>query len=211
MTTNAGSGRRSSLVSRSATGCISIALISFALSSCVAPPYAEVTDCADYVETPSEYHMQAAGRAGMVTQQEHSFVCYATVLGRAQLEAARLAEVRGESPAVKRFAATTIDDQEKLVRRLRDVAEQQEGIIAPNGLDAPHLAMLGQLNGLSGEAFDRAYLQDQVQEGEATIAVFRQEVAEGSEQILRRFALDMLPLAEDRLRQAQSMMDDSRS
>jgi putative membrane protein len=188
-----------------------MALVSFTLSSCIAPPYARVTDCADYVETPSEYHIESAGRAGMVTQQEHSFVCYATVLSRAQRESARLAEGRGTNPTVKRFAATTIDDQEMLDRRLSDIAEQHDGIIAPYGLDAPHLTMLDQLNSLSGEAFDRAYLEDQVQEGEATIAVFRQEAAEGSEPILRRFALEMLPRAEQRLRAAQTIIDQSRS
>jgi len=190
---------------------MSMAFVSFALSSCIAPPYARVTDCADYVETPSEYHIESAGRAGMVTQQEHSFVCYATVLSRAQRESARLAEGRGANPAVTRFAATTIDDQEMLNRRLSDIAEQHEGILAPYGLDAPHLTMLDQLNSLSGEAFDRAYLQDQVQEGEATMAVFRQEVAEGGEPILRRFALDLLPLVEQRLREAQTIIDQLRS
>lgn len=195
---------------RSATGWISMALVSVALPSCIGPRYAQVTDCADYVETPSEYHIQAAGRAGMVTQQEHTFVCYAAVLGRAQLESARLAEARGTSPAVKRFAATTIVEQETLVRRLGNIAEQHEGIIPPYGLDAPHLAMLGQLNSLSGEAFDQAYLEDQVREGEATIAVFRQQVTEGGEPILRRFAIDMLPILEERLREAQSIIDHSR-
>jgi putative membrane protein len=186
-----------------------IALTSFAISSCAAPPFAQVTDCADYVETPSEYALEAWGRAGMVTQEEHSFVCYAAVLGRAQLESARLAEGRGTSPAVQRFAATTIDAQNTLDRRLTDIAEQHEGIVPPHGLDAPHLAMLDQLNSLSGEALDRAYLDDQVREGEATIAVFRQELAEGSEPILRAFALDTLPLVEERLREAQSLIDQS--
>jgi predicted outer membrane protein len=55
-------------------------------------------------------------------------------------------------------------------------------------------------------ALDRAYLEDQVREGEATIAVFQQELAEGSEPILRGFALDALPLVEERLREARSLI-----
>jgi putative membrane protein len=195
---------------RGATGWISMALAWLALSSCIAPPYAEVTDCADdYVETPSEYAIEAWARAGMVKQEEHSFVCYATVLDRAQLQSARLAQERAMSPAVKRVAATTIAEQEVLDRRLGDIAEQHEGVIPPHGLDEPHLAMLDQLKSLSGEAFDRAYLEDRLREEEATIAVLRQELAEGSEPILRRFALDTLPLVEERLRETQSLIDRS--
>jgi putative membrane protein len=192
---------------RGTTGRISTALASLVLSSCIGPPYADVTDCADYVLTPSEYHMEAAGRAGMLTQQEHTFVCYATVLGRAQLASARLAERQGTSPAVKRFAAATISEGEILDRRLGDIAEQYAGIIPPYNLDAPHLAMLDELSSLSGSAFDRVYLQNQLQDGEATIAVFQQEAAEGGEPIMRRFALHMLPLIEARVREAQSIVD----
>jgi putative membrane protein len=191
---------------RGAIGWISIALLSSGLSSCIGPPYAEVTDCEDYVETPSEYHMEAAGRAGMLTQQEHTFVCYATVLGRAQLASARLAERQGTSPAVKRFAAATISEGEPLDQRLSDIAEQYAGIISPSNLDAPHLAMLDQLSRLSGAAFDRAYLENQLQDGQAALAVFQQEVAEGGEPIMRRFAFYMLPLIEARVRKAQSII-----
>jgi putative membrane protein len=194
---------------RRAIGWISMALASFALPSCVAPPYATVTNCADYVETPSEYAVESWGRAGMVTQQEHSFVCHAAVLDRAQRRSAGLAEVRAASPAVKGLAVATLADQEMLARRLEGIAEQDDGIIPPHGLDEPHLAMLRQLSSLSGEAFDRAYLQDQIQEEQATIAVFRQELAEGSEPTLRQFALDTLPLVEQRLRETQSLIDQS--
>jgi putative membrane protein len=186
---------------------LSSMLIILGASSCVAPPYADVTDCADFVQTPSEYHMEIAGRAGMLTQQEHSFVCYAGVLGRAQVTSAMMAQQRSVNPAVTRFAAITAEDQEMLDRRLAATAEQHAGLIPPDGLDAPHLAMLDQLSQLSGEAFDRAYIEDQLQEAQATIAVLQEEMAEGSEPTLRSFARDVLPYVEERAREAQSIIE----
>jgi putative membrane protein len=182
-------------------------LVVLGASSCVVPPYADVTDCADFVETPTEYHTEFAGRAGMVTQQEHSFVCYATVLGRAQVTSAMMAQHRGASPAVTRFAAITVEEQEMLDRRLADIAEQHDGVIPPYGLDAPHLAMLDQLSTLSGDAFDRAYLEYQLQDAQATIAVLQQEVVAGSEPTLRGFARAALPHVEERAREAQSIIE----
>jgi putative membrane protein len=120
---------------------------------------------------------------------------------------AMMAQQRGVSPAVTRFAAITAGDQEMLNRRLAATAEQHAGLIPPDGPDAPHLAMLDQLSQLSGEAFDRAYIEDQLQEAQATIAVLQEEMAEGSEPTLRSFARDVLPYVEERAREAQSIIE----
>jgi putative membrane protein len=192
---------------KSALGCLLSMLVLFGASSCVAPPDTHVVDCADFVETPTEYHLEYAGRAGMLTQQEHSFVCSAAVLSQAQASSALMAQQRSASPVVTTFAADTLVDQERLGRHLADIAEEQAGLIPPRGIDAAHLAMLDELSRLSGDAFDRAYLQYQLQAGQATIAVFQEEIAAGSEPVLRRFALHALPVVEQRLRETQNIID----
>ncbi len=166
---------------------------------------ADVTDCKDFAPSPSEYQMEFAGRAGAVTQQEHTFICRATIFSRSQLSFARLAQQQATNPAVMRFAEGTIDSQERMRRRLFEIAMQQDGVIPPHGLDAPHLAMRDQLAGLSGAAFDRAYLQTAARDGQAAAADFAQEATSGGEPTLNRFAADMLPLIEQRARLAQSM------
>jgi predicted outer membrane protein len=65
--------------------------------------------------------------------------------------------------------------------------------------------MLDQLAGLSGDAFDRAYLQEEVQEDQIAMAVFTAEGASGSEPLLSKFATSAVPLVQDRLRLAQSI------
>jgi putative membrane protein len=181
-------------------------LLPLGASACVESPYyARVADCSDFVLSPTRYHVEYAGRAGMVTQQELNFVCAAAMLGRTEVISARMAQDRASSPAVIDFAARAADEQQRLDHSLAEIAEQHDGVVPPTGLDAPHIAMLDQLAGLSGAAFDRAYLQKELQEDRIAMAVFTAEAASGSEPLLSKFAASAVPLVQDRLRLAQSI------
>jgi len=180
-------------------------LILLGASAC-AGRNAEVADCANFVVSPSEFLMEFAGRPGTVTQEEHTFVCHATMFGRAQMAFARMAQRQAANPAVVKFAEQTLDEQATMNRHLFRIAEQEDGIVPPRGLDAPHLAMRDQLAQLSGDAFDRAYLQYTVQDGQAMIPVFNKETSSGAEPALNHFAANALPLIEQRVRSAQSII-----
>lgn len=165
-----------------------------------------VVDCADFTVTPSEFHMEFAGRAGGVTEQEHTFICRGTIYGRAQVAFARMAQQRAASSAVVRYAERALGEQETLNRRLDRIAVQEDGIIPPAGLDVAHLAARDRLSGLSGDAFDRAYLETEIRDGQAAIADFKEEVASGAEPLLNKFAAAALSQVEQRVQLAQSMI-----
>jgi putative membrane protein len=181
------------------------ALIVLGASAC-AQRQAGVVDCTNFVVSPSDFGITFAGRAGTVTQQEHTFICRGLMVGRAQLTFARMAQQQSTNPAVMRYAEQAIGEQEEMNRRLARIAVQQDGIIPPRGLDAPHLAMRDQLAQLSGYAFDRAYLENEVREGRAAIANFKQEMEAGAEPVLNKFAANALPLVARRVQLAQSMI-----
>lgn len=175
------------------------------LSSCAEQPSGPV-DCANFVLSPTQYHIEFAGRAGMITQQEYTFICRATVLGRADLEFARMAQRQSANRAVTEFAAKIIVTQQEIDRRLTTISEQHEGVRPPRSLDAPRLAMRDRLSPLSGDAFDRAYLQDEAENAQAAIAAYKEEISSGSEPVLRGFAINTLPLLEDRLAEAERLV-----
>lgn len=190
---------------RGAAGRLLAMFILLGASAC-AGPHADVADCARFGPSPSQFGTEFSGRAGTVTQQEYSFVCRATAFGRAQMDFARMAQRQSANPAVLSFAASTLDEQATMNRHLYRIAIQQDGIRPPRDLDAPHLAFRNQLAQLSGNAFDLAYLQAEVQDGQAAITVFTQEVTTGAEPDLNRFAADALPLLQRRVQLAQGMM-----
>src|SRR5262249_13207803 len=123
-----------------------------------------VVDCADFVVSPSQFAVEFVGPAGTVTQQEHTFICRATMFARGQVIFGRMAPQRTQSPAVLQSAQATANDAADLNHRLARIAIQQDGVPPPRGLDLPHFAIRDRLAGLSGYAFDRAYLQQAIAE-----------------------------------------------
>lgn len=168
----------------------------------------EVADCANFVMSPSQYVGQIRGRLGAMENEELDFVCRAAAYGRAQIIYARMAERRSANPTVKQFAGKTIDSQRKLSRRLDQVAIQHEGITPPPGLDPRDIEARDRLAQLSGDDFDHSYLRDIVREGRAAIALFR---AGGAlpEPLIGRFASRALPVLEQRVSEAQSLLQET--
>lgn len=190
------------------TGWVSAALA--ILASACAHRDTEIADCADFVMSPSQYVAQIRGRIGAMEDEELTFICRAAAYGRAQIIYARMAELRSADPAVKRFAGKTGDAQEKLSRRLSQIAIQHEGITPPPGLELTELAARDRLAQLSGEDFDRLYLQFAMEQGHAAIALFR---AGGAlpEPLVSQFASGALPVLEQRVREAQSLLRETGS
>jgi putative membrane protein len=180
------------------------ALTMMAVSAC-AKRDAAVTDCADFVISPSQFQMQFYGPAGTVTQQELTFICRATVFGMAQVTVAQMALVRAEHPGVRHVGQKVVEEQERMNRVLRLVATEQDGMKPPDALDESGIAMLDRLARLSDGAFDRAYMQITVDETQSAVADFREEATLGVEPTLLRFAVKSLPLLEARLELAQGL------
>ena len=183
------------------------ALMVLGAASC-AHNTSEVADCANFVMSPSQYVGQIRGRLGAMENEELDFVCRAAAYGRAQIIYARMAERRSANPTVKQFAGKIVDVQQKLSRRLDQVAIQHEGITPPPGLDPRDIEARDRLAQLSGDDFDHSYLRDIVREGRAAIALFR---AGGvlPEPLIGRFASRALPVLEQRVSEAQSLLQET--
>ena len=189
---------------RRVVGWLLVTLAVLGASSC-AQHRSEAVDCKEFVMAPSQYDQQFQGRPGQESQQELYFICQAAVYSRAQLTYARMALRQSANPAVKDFAAQVSDAQGEMTQRINRTAIQQEGVTAPRGLDAAHLALRDQLAQLSGSAFDRAYLQSAVQDGRVAIAFFHKE-ASTDEPVMGKFAANALPGLQQRVGQAQGLL-----
>jgi putative membrane protein len=73
-------------------------------------------------------------------------------------QTSQLAEQRAQNPKVRQFAGFEIAEQTALAQVLTDSENPP-----PVPLDAEHAAVLQALQGQSGPAFDRAYVQGQIQ------------------------------------------------
>src|SRR5512140_2380360 len=95
-----------------------------------------------------------AAKAG----SDQVFVKKAAVGGMAEVELGTLAKDKASSDQVKQFANRMVTDHGKANDELKTLA-QNKNITLPTDLDAKHKAVRDRLSKLSGEQFDRAYMQ----------------------------------------------------
>jgi putative membrane protein len=106
---------------------------------------------------------------------------------------ARLAETRTTNSAVRSFAASMIADLAPVNQQIA-VLTQSNKITPPSEMDERHAMLFQQLQNLNGPAFDRAYLEGQLQELTMLIQAFQKEADSGTDPQVRSFAQQNLPM-----------------
>jgi putative membrane protein len=134
-----------------------------------------------------------------------------------EITSSRLALEKSRSNAVRRYARAMVRDHGKTTAELMRIEgtatvptpqgrAQRPGEVPPHGmLDARREAMVDELRGLSGSAFDRAYLRMQVAAHQEAVALFATYAQSGEDADLRQFASRNLPALRTHLRDAQRL------
>jgi putative membrane protein len=121
----------------------------------------------------------------------------------AEVELGKLAGDKAQSEQVKQFGHRMAQDHAKANDELKSLA-QQKNIMLPSTLDAKDKATVDRLSKLSGAAFDRAYMQDMLQDHRKDVNEFRKESQSGKDPEVKAWAAKTLPTLEEHLRLAQS-------
>jgi putative membrane protein len=124
--------------------------------------------------------------------------------GMVEVKLGQLAQEKGSSDKVKDFGKRMVDDHTLAGEQLKTVASQ-ENIALPSELNKHDQAMYNKLSALSGDAFDRAYAKDMVNDHRKDIDDFKQEAGNGKNQAIKSFASQTLPTLQDHLKQAKEM------
>jgi putative membrane protein len=124
-----------------------------------------------------------------------TFVAKATQSNTFEIVSSRLALERAKDPAVERIAEHLIHDHTMAQEQLATTAAEV-GIEAPApSLNAEQQATVDTLKGLSGKAFDDAYLQAQVKAHQEAIALFVGFASvDANPRPLRLLAITTLPI-----------------
>jgi predicted outer membrane protein len=136
----------------------------------------------------------AAAMMGSSTQDQ-AFVTAAAQGGMAEVQEAKIAKMNSSSSIVKMFATRMIADHTKANAKLMTIANK-DGFTLPSRIGATNEAMKEKLQGLTGGAFDTAYLNGQVSGHEKTAAVMEKEISAGQNADLVTFAKTTLPTVE---------------
>jgi putative membrane protein len=122
----------------------------------------------------------------------------------AEVELGKLATEKASSEQVKKFGQRMVDDHTKAGDELKGIASNK-GIQVPEKLSAKDQMTKERLSKLSGEQFDKAYMNDMVKDHTQDVADFKRESTSGTDSDVKEYASKTLPTLQDHLRQAKEV------
>jgi putative membrane protein len=128
--------------------------------------------------------VNALNAPGQPSPLDKVFVSKALQGGMAEVQLGQLTLQKSSNDQVKQFAQRMIDDHTKLGEQLKPVA-QQLGVSDPNGVSKKDKATMAKLQGLSGPAYDEAYIRDMVKDHKQDLSEFQTEASSGQDQTVK--------------------------
>jgi putative membrane protein len=108
------------------------------------------------------------------TDDDKKFLAMAAQSDVNEITLSKLAEDKATNPDVKAFAHKMVVDHEGLEAKMKPFADAW-GLQAPSGVDEDHQKALDKLNSLSGNDFDKQYMDDMVSDHAKAYDAFTKE------------------------------------
>jgi putative membrane protein len=138
---------------------------------------------------------------------DFNFVGQANLGAPFQVDSGRLAEAKGGSAAIRDYAHLMVTSHIPVAAALTAILQQKNVTPSNTLLHGAYDAMIFTLTADHGAAFDRNYIEGQVEYQKGNAALFQQEIENGSDASLRQFAVDTLPKIEDHLKRAVKLAE----
>jgi putative membrane protein len=134
-----------------------------------------------------------AATAGLVhvamSMSAQDYVRKTTQVNTAEIAAAKMAQEKAKSPAVKQFAAMMIKDHTAAGAKLKAIVEKEPGMALPKAMMSPKdAAMAKKLEAASGAEFDKMYIQGQIEGHTDALKVQQAYAKSGDNADLKMFA-----------------------
>ncbi len=146
----------------------------------------------------------ASGSGKAMNRADQKLLRNLALANMAEIEAARMAQTRGQSEPVKTYAQRMIDDHTKALNDIQQLA-QSKGVSLPTELDRMHKAKADRLGRLSGEQFDRVYMsQAGVADHKKTHSLLN-AANRAADPDIKALAARMQPAVDEHLKMAQDL------
>src|SRR5271163_679096 len=143
--------------------------------------------------------------AATLSPVDFNFVGQANLGAPFQVDSGRLAEAKSTSAAIRSYAHLMVTTHIPVVDALNGILKKQ-GITPSNTLlHGAYDAMISTLAADRGVAFDRNYVNGQVEYQKGNAALFEQEIQNGGDPELKEFARQTLPKIVDHLLRAEKL------
>ena len=133
-----------------------------------------------------------------------SFAMKAADGGMAEVELGKLASQKASNDRVKQFGQKMVDDHSKANDALK-AAASQEGVTLPADTSEKHKKLVQKLSGLSGAAFDKAYMDAMVKDHVEDVKEFEKASKAPGDSPVKTFAANTLPTLKEHLQMARDI------
>jgi putative membrane protein len=138
---------------------------------------------------------------------DRMFVKSAMQGSMAEVQLGQLTLQKSSNDQVKQFAQHMIDDHTKLNEEMKPVA-QQLGVDVPTQVSKKDHNLMNKLQGLSGPAYDQAYIKDMVKDHKNDLSEFQMEASSGQDQTVKDAAAQGSKVIAQHLQMAQQLAKD---
>ena len=139
-----------------------------------------------------------------LNQSDKDFLTMAAKTDMTEAHMGQMAQEQAEDSGVKDFGQQLITDHTKDYANLTELATKV-GADIPKGIDAHRDRSIEALVHLKGKAFDRRFLQEQIQGHEKVDAACKREAEHGQNADVKAFAAQMDSMVEEHLHKAQDL------
>jgi putative membrane protein len=136
-----------------------------------------------------------ARAADRLSEADRTFVAMVSQGGMFEVKVGELGAIQGSAQDIKDQGTTEAHDHQLVGAKLKSIASANE-LSFPDTLNASFRKELDTLKGLSGTAFDAAYLRDMEDIHAKDGAAFKQEAMDGTNPALRAFAAETYRIVE---------------
>jgi len=126
-----------------------------------------------------------------LNQQDMAFLRQAATINMAEVMLGKLAQEKGDSWA-KGFGADMEREHSGALEELRQLAERK-GVTLPHDIDMKHQQLCNRLSRMNGSDFETAYRAAMISGHGAAANVFAAEIERGHDEMVRDYAVKILP------------------
>ena len=132
------------------------------------------------------------------------FLVKAAQGGMTEVQLGQIAQKNAQSSSVKEFGARMVADHSKADADLKALATEK-GVTVPDKLDPKHQAMVDKLSAMSGNDFDKAYVNDMVEDHKKDVGEFQKASTSAQDPDVQAFASKTLTTVKSHLADVENI------
>ena len=148
----------------------------------------------------------AMGLVSCGTPSTPDFVKNAAMSDMYEVKAGEIAAQKGRSDAIKQFGQHMVDAHTQTTNELKGIVKAENiKVDLPTSLDDSHKKLIDNLNAVSGDDFDKTYVDQQVKAHKQAVNLFGSYAKDGDNAAVKQFASKTLPVIKQHLSDAQTL------